>query len=330
MRNFILPLIILILFSNAGFASVTDSGNNQKKEVIVRLKNKVEISDTTVKLKDMGTIIGDNRLMDIEIIEVRGEKESFMINKELVQRKISEFYQKKQEKLPELKIVSDNLIKIFKKSYYISGEKIQSIIEQFLKEHSSKIFSGKKWKIAKILAPNRIKIETEKVDIKVSTADDINLNNIHLLIEFFDEKKSKIKEIRVSAIIDLEEKCWVSKTDIPVGKIITQDDIEYSIKKIKKSENNALSNPSDIIGKQAKRFIRQGEPFIESMLVEPPMINRGDIVDVAATNNNITIITKGKAMEKGYYNKQIRILNLSSNKIFVGIVANYGKVSVNF
>jgi flagella basal body P-ring formation protein FlgA len=60
------------------------------------------------------------------------------------------------------------------------------------------------------------------------------------------------------------------------------------------------------------------------------MIKRGEIVTVIAQSKGITITTKGKALENGYYNSAIRVLNMKSGKVFSGTVSGYGKVNIVF
>ena len=322
---FVIVLFAFLMFCISLFAKV-------EKEIIVKLKDSYETSSKVVKLKDIGLVIGDKRLEDLIITTFRNQSESYLINKQLVYNNILNFYLQKKEKVPVIRIFSKKgNVKITRKLYFITFDKISDIIKNFLKENSKKIFKNKKWKITKIIAPERIKISETKVDIKVTLLNEKNFFKLPFVLDFLNSKHKKIKSVKVFVITEVKDLYVVAVKNISLRKIITLDDVKISEAEVKNNRMNYLRNIKDVVGKISKRFIRKGEVINDTMITFPPMVRRGEIVNVVAENNGgIVISMKGKALENGYYNKNIRILNRTSGKVIVGVVKGYGKVIVNF
>ncbi len=303
-----------------------------KEEIIVKLKDSFETSSKIVKLKDLGMVIGDKRLENLTIVTFRNQGENYLINKQLVYNNILNFYLKNKEVVPKIRIFSKNgNVKIKRKSYFVTFEKVQNIIRNFLKENSEKIFKNKKWKIVKIIAPEKIKIDDAKVDIKVTLLNEKIFFKLPFILEFLNSNRKKIKSVKIFVITEVKDLYVVAVRDISLRKIVTLDDVKVAEAKVRNNRMNYFRNISQVVGKITKRYIRRGEVINDRMIAIPPMVKRGEIVNVVAENNGgIVISMKGKALENGYYNKNIRILNSSSGKVIVGTVKGYGKVVVNF
>ncbi len=82
----------------------------------------------------------------------------------------------------------------------------------------------------------------------------------------------------------------------------------------------------DIVGKEAKRNIGQGEPFKSNSLDAPTAIKRGESVTLQAQAGSIKVLSSGVALADGRVGQKIRVRNSSSERIVTGIVLNQGLV----
>ncbi len=315
-------LLIFLLF----FAASVYSAN---KEVIVKLKDKTVSPTTIVKLKNIGMVIGDKRLENLIIVKFNEGRESFLLNKQFVYNKILNFYISKKENPPKIVLISHNAIKILRKTYFLTSETIQSLIKKFLRTNKEKIFKHKEYKIIKIISPEKIRIPEKNIDIRISLLSEKNCQRLPFLLTLINHQKV-VKEVRVLAITEVKGKYVVAKRRIFLRKILTPDDVEVKDVPLTSMKGNYFTSLKDVLGKITTRYIRAGEPISSDMIKEPPMVKRGEIVDVIAKGEGIVITTKAKALENGYFNKNIRVLNMSSGKVFDGTVVGYGKVRVIF
>ena len=321
-RGIFIFLIFFIFFASTLFA--------KDREVIIKLKDNTVLSSTVIRLKDIGMVIGDDRLNNLTLVKFSSQSDSFLINRQLVLNEVINFYQKRNEKVPAIKIFSKDVVKIRRKLFFITQKTVESIIKDFLKSNERKLFKRNKWSVVKIITQNKVKLPTDKVDIKVSLLNEKNFNRLPFLIEFLDKNHSKLKSIRAYAIVDVKEAVVVATKNIYMRKVILPNMVAVKEIAIKNKNLNFFKNPREVIGKISKRYIRKGEPLFVEIIQQPPMVKRGEIVNVIAVSKGITINSKGKVLENGFYNKSVKVLNLTSGKVFSAIVKSYGEVVVTF
>jgi len=302
----------------------------RKGEIIVKLKENVTVNGTAIKIKDIGMVIGDSRLENIILAQFSPQSDSFLINKQLVLNEISNFYRKINENVPVIKVFSKDVVKIKRRSFFITNKTISSLIGDFLKTNEKKIFKRKKWRIIKIIAQNKIKLPSNDIDIKISLINEKNFFRLPFIVEFLNKKHNKIRSVRAYAIVEVKETVVVATKNIFMRKAILPNMVELKEIAIKNNNSNFYKSINNVVGKITKRYIRAGEPISTEIIQSPPMVKRGEIVNVIAVSNGISINTKGKVLENGFYDKSVKVLNLSSGKVFSAVVKGYGEVIVNF
>ena len=90
------------------------------------------------------------------------------------------------------------------------------------------------------------------------------------------------------------------------------------------------SKLEDVIGRTLKKDVSAGTVITYSMLDDPVVIQKGEIVNVIAENKKLMVRTKGKAMEKGKVGDSIRVRNVQSDKEFFGRVVDDNTILVKF
>lgn len=91
-----------------------------------------------------------------------------------------------------------------------------------------------------------------------------------------------------------------------------------------------LTDPNDIINKQATRFIPVGSVLYRSHYSEPTLVKRGERVSIQSGKPGLLITSTGVAMTDGIKGQQISVKNVSSQRVIQATVVNLGLVSVYF
>lgn len=91
-----------------------------------------------------------------------------------------------------------------------------------------------------------------------------------------------------------------------------------------------LTDPNDIINKQATRFIPVGSVLYRSHYSEPTLVKRGERVSIQSGKPGLLITSTGVAMTDGIKGQQISVKNVSSQRVIQATVINLGLVSVYF
>lgn len=90
----------------------------------------------------------------------------------------------------------------------------------------------------------------------------------------------------------------------------------------------AVSDPKEVIGKEALVTIYQGRPIRPGDLGPPALVDRNDIVRIHFLSGPLDIATDGRALDRGAMGERVRVMNLASRTVVTGAVTGSGSVSV--
>ena len=115
-------------------------------------------------------------------------------------------------------------------------------------------------------------------------------------------------------------------------EIVAEDDLRLVLRDVGGSLADSLifSRQAELIGKRAKRTIREGTAIVADMVEDTPIVNRGDLVTIIIESPAFIITTQGKAREAGARSQIIRVMNTSSMKEIAVEVIDVKLVRVAF
>ncbi|WBU59792.1 flagellar basal body P-ring formation chaperone FlgA [Paracoccus albus] len=111
----------------------------------------------------------------------------------------------------------------------------------------------------------------------------------------------------------------VAARDIPVGTIISGDDLSWDDQVSVGLSENALA-----VGKQARIAIYKGRPVTAAALRAPVLVERNQIVRIVYAAGSLRIATEGRALTEGAAGQIVRAMNLTSRKTISARVADDG------
>jgi flagella basal body P-ring formation protein FlgA len=124
-------------------------------------------------------------------------------------------------------------------------------------------------------------------------------------------------------------------TDIPVltetvprGEILSDGDIVIEKIEIRSDFDNIIVDQEYIVGKQAKRALRAGQPLRFSQLMHPILIERGQDVTLVSGLAGVQVRMQGKALASGAAGDRILVANERSGRRLEGIVGRDGTVTI--
>ncbi len=321
-KRFILTIFILLIILFV--FKVLLHGENS---IIIKLKQNSFVSDNYIYLKDISLIVGDKKLENIKIAKSPEAAQSVYINKgyiyNIVQSKVKD---------KKIQIIGPENIKITRR-YFIFNEKIiKNLCINFLKQHSNQIFGSNRWRILQIICPDQIILPYKNVDVQIKYDDSQKTNRLPLQITFYKKNSYQIlKKVNITIFFEIFKKVVVARQNISIRKIITPTMIMTKEVPIKNFYSNYITSIKNVVGKITTRFIRQGQVITLDMVKTPPLVKRGQLVKVIATDGKgILITTIGKALENGFLNNYIRVMNITSGKVFLAKVNGLNQVIVRF
>ena len=112
------------------------------------------------------------------------------------------------------------------------------------------------------------------------------------------------------------------------GDIIGQNDIEWREQEVSRDLVGYVTDELKIIGKEARKHLRSGNPLRSSDLISPQIIDRGQTVDLVARSSGLVVNMQGKALANGAEGDRLLVQNTSSGKKVEGLVMAGGTVLI--
>ena len=123
----------------------------------------------------------------------------------------------------------------------------------------------------------------------------------------------------------------VARCDIAHGELFSADNLtERRLDVSTLTPGNLLDASAQLIGKKAARLVRAGMPITRQMVIVPPVVKRGGVVQIIYKTDFMVLSARGVAQEDGIPGKVIRVRNVDSAREVVGEVLSNGQVSVSF
>lgn len=95
-------------------------------------------------------------------------------------------------------------------------------------------------------------------------------------------------------------------------------------------QSGYLTDPNDVINKQATRFVPVGSVLYRFHYSEPTLVRRGERVNIQSGKPGLLITSSGVAMTDGIKGQQISVKNSSSQRVIQATVVDPGLVNVSF
>ena len=134
--------------------------------------------------------------------------------------------------------------------------------------------------------------------------------------------------VHVRGTVSAEVALPVLAVAVNRGDIIGSGDIEMREQRIVRSLVGYLTEPNDIVGKEARKHLAAGGKLRQSDLIAPQIIDRGQTVDLVARSAGLTVNMQGKALANGAAGERLLVKNSSSGKRLEGLILNDGTVLI--
>lgn len=122
----------------------------------------------------------------------------------------------------------------------------------------------------------------------------------------------------------------VSNQQLNRNDTVSSQQLTSEVRDIASLQQGYLSNPEEIINKQATRFIPSGSVLYGVNFTEPAMIKRGERVSIQTGKPGLLITSTGIAMMDGIKGQQISVKNITSKRVIQATVKTPGVVAVYF
>ena len=188
---------------------------------------------------------------------------------------------------------------------------------------------GLKVEIRDIRVPEPIRVPEGRLSCKVWISEPLRRGGSVWANLVFYKQGQEVKRWQVNVLVDLYQTVAVAKRYLKRHQEIREEDIDLVPLNLKFLPPDAVSDPATIVGKRTITNMRGQEPLRAGMLEVPPLVKKGDLVQVIVDKNNIRVSCMGEIKETGRRGDRVKLVNLSSKKELMGRVVDGGTVQVD-
>ena len=122
----------------------------------------------------------------------------------------------------------------------------------------------------------------------------------------------------------LQAESLVATRLIRAGHVLAQDDVVISAQQVPGGATDA----AQVTGLEARVAIYPGRAVRLADLGPAAVVERNDLVSLVFRRGALTIVTEGRALDRGAIGAMVQVMNLSSRQSVQGVVLHGGLVDV--
>ena len=119
----------------------------------------------------------------------------------------------------------------------------------------------------------------------------------------------------------------VAAQNLSRGHVILPSDLRTVYLNENTNLTTAVSDPNILVGSRLKREVKAGEQIRANSFC---VVCKNDKISIIARSHGLSLKTSGQALEDGNINETIRVRNIKSQKIIMGVVTAPSTVEVIF
>ena len=320
--RFCMLAVILILWTAAELSATPPT--------TIRVRDQVEIDGDEVLLGQIAEIEGSDlrlirQLKDILIGKAPLPGKSRQYQKSLLNMRLKQY----DIDLSTVILEAPELIEVSRSCIKIQKQKIEEIVSGFLLQNISQENNNIR-RIKEIRVPEEVVLAKGNIAYKVTAADNQPLKGkCSIAVEFnvngFDQKK-----IWATVVIEVLGPVVVTRKPLGRYKPIDESDIELKTMDLADLPEGVITDPEAVLGQRTTRAIGAQVPLRADSVELPPLVKRGDLVQIIAESRGLKITTRGQVKKKGRLGEQIPVINLDSKKVLYARVIDANTVKVDF
>jgi flagella basal body P-ring formation protein FlgA len=295
----------------------------------VMLYSKANVSGESIRLGQIADIQTDNdRFMEaLRTVEV-GRSPLPGKSLHLHPNQVKLGLKKKNIDLKDCRIIAAGPVKVTRNHATVSTERIKKAVVEFISSHMP--WDSTQMKIRPIKYSQAHIVPPGSVELQVTAPKHTDwLGPVPFTVGIMVGGQS-IKRITVPAYIEVQQSVVLAAKPLGRNQPIANSDIKIKKMNLTRVPANAVLSADQVIGQRANRSIAVNTILRMDQIDMPPLVRRGDLVQVLAESKVFKITTQAVAKENGAMGDRIRLMNLRSKKDLYGVVLDAQTVKVEF
>lgn len=229
---------------------------------------------------------------------------------------------------PHYRISSAGPVKVLRRYAVVTPAKINQAVKAFIQRHAP--WKPDQLKIEKLTFDQALTVPPGNVTFQVTAPKHTDwLGPIPFSVLVLVDGHA-VKKVVTPATIEVWSDVVIAAKPLGRFQPIEADDILIEKMNLARVPFNVIVSADQVLGRRANRNIAVNSVLRNDQVEMPPIVRRGDVVQVIAESEVLKVSAKGMAKENGAKGDRIQVMNLRSRKIIYAQVVDEQTVHVEF
>lgn len=297
--------------------------------VVIQMRPSATVESDDIHLSDVSEIHSDDRgmvqrLSGIKIGSSPPAGQTRWVHPEEVRLRLKQFGLNQAS----YTISATGPAKILRRHATVDPQKINEAVKAFIQSHAP--WQPDQLKIRRMTYDDELIVPAGKVSLLVSAPKHTDwLGPVPFNVQVLVDGQA-VRTITAPATLEVWSNVVMAVK--PLGKYqpVDANDIRVEKMNLARVPSNAIVDAGLVVGLRTNRSIAANSILRSDQVEIPPVIRRGDVVQMIAESSVLRVEAKGIARENGAPGDRIQIMNLRSKKVIHARVVDGQTVEVAF
>jgi flagellar basal body P-ring formation protein FlgA len=135
-------------------------------------------------------------------------------------------------------------------------------------------------------------------------------------LELVDPLQPEARGVRRSATVEIEVRMPVAVAgrNLRRGEILDEDAIRFETRELRGLPDDVVTDAARAEGQTLRVSVREGSPLITGYFAAEDIVKRGDVLQIEAGQNGLTLRLEARALQAGALGEVIRAQNPTSKR----------------
>jgi flagella basal body P-ring formation protein FlgA len=295
----------------------------------IKLRSQAEVGGSVVRLKDVATCSGAEPKMLEQVGRIKvGEAPLPGKSRHVTEKQVRMGLTRSKVEASRYRIVGSGPVKVRRRALHVKAQRIRDAVKRYIEAKSP--WPADQMKIKRVKYAHDVTVTDGRLRLQVRSPKHCDWLGPIPFTVLVTVDGNIAKKVTVPATIEVWSDVVLSA--IPLGKyqIIKSKHVRTERMNLARVPKNAVRHIDQAVGSRTNRNIAVNTILRSDQVELPPIIKRGDVVQVVAESKHMKISIKARAKESGAKGKNIRVQNLRSRKTIYAQVVDSQTVRVEY
>lgn len=203
-------------------------------------------------------------------------------------------------------------VKVLRNHHGVTAERIVEAVRSHIETHAP--WSAEQMTLRPIRYHQDHRVPPGRVTFQVNAPKHVNwLGAVPFRVNILVDGQVA-QRVSVPTYIEVWQEVVLAAKPLGRNQPITAADVKTERMNLARVPSSAVFDPQDVLGQRTSRPLAANSVLRSDHIHQPPVIRRGDVVQVVVESERLRITTQAVAQENGGVGETIRLLNARSRK----------------